>query len=218
MTANDIEDWNSGPYAEAIHAGRGDLSLRDGEGWCFPLDLKRWCARADAGDRAVLRRCTGRVLDIGCGAGRLVEALVRRGHSALGIDICSSAVITTMNRGGAALHRSVFDPLPHEGRWDTALLIDGNIGIGGDPRRLLHRVRDLVRPQGFLLVETAPVDVDECRHVRIHAGHEPVGASFRWAAVGASALGRHARASGWTEVEQWSAAGGRHFVSLRARS
>ena len=49
--------------------------------------------------------------------------------------------------GGPALRRSVFDPLPGEGRWGTALLLDGNIGIGGDPRALLAPDwRELRRP------------------------------------------------------------------------
>ncbi|MFJ9547422.1 methyltransferase domain-containing protein [Streptomyces erythrochromogenes] len=201
MTARDREGWNTGPYAAAIRTQQGDLSLRDAEGWYLPLDLERWCARADAGDRAVLRRCRGRVVDIGCGAGRLVEALTRRGHTALGIDVCPSAVSTTVCRGGAALRPSVFDPLPDEGGWETALLIDGNIGIGGDPRRLLRRIRGLVHRQGQLLVETAQEDVDERHRVRIHVGRRPVGAFFPWAAVGAAALDRHARASGWTATE-----------------
>lgn len=216
MTAQEIKDWNIRPYAEAIHVQQGDLSLRDAEGWCFPLDLERWCARADAGDRAVLRRCQGRVLDIGCGAGRLVEALSRRGHSVLGIDVCPTAVITTVCRGGAALRRSVFEPLPDEGRWGTALLIDGNIGIGGDPHRLLRRIRGLVHGRGLLLVETAPGDVDERRRVRIHAGHQAVSAVFPWAAVGTTALIRYAHASGWAATERWTTGGGRHFVALRA--
>ncbi|MCJ1678323.1 methyltransferase domain-containing protein [Streptomyces sp. APSN-46.1] len=216
MTAQETEDWNSGAYAGAIHARRGDLSLRGADGWRLPLDVSRWCARADAADRAVLRRCRGRVLDIGCGAGRMVEALSRRGYSALGIDVCPSAVRTTVGRGGVALRRSVFDPLPDEGGWGTALLIDGNIGIGGDPRRLLRRIRDLVQGRGLLLVETAAGDVDERRRVRIHQGQRPVSATFAWAAVGTAALDRHAQASGWHAVERWSAAEGRHFVALRA--
>ncbi|GGZ03178.1 methyltransferase type 11 [Streptomyces avidinii] len=200
-----------------MHVPQHGLSLRDAEGWHFPLDLERWCARADEADRTVLRRCTGRVLDIGCGAGRLVEALTGRGRrQVLGIDVCPSAVITTVCRGGSAMSRSVFDPLPDEGRWGTALLIDGNIGIGGDPRRLLRRVRNLVHREGLLLVEVASTDVDERRRVRIHAGQRPVSAVFPWATVGAAALNRQAALEGWTEVERWSSAGGRHFVALRA--
>ncbi|WP_374196977.1 methyltransferase domain-containing protein [Streptomyces sp. ISL-100] len=124
----------------------------------------------------------------GCGAGRLVEELARRGRTVLGIDVCPSAVIATVCRGGKALCSSVFEPLPDEGRWGTALLIDGNIGIGGDPGRLLRRIRDLVHSRGLVIVETAPGDDDERRHVRIHAGRRPVSAGFPWASVGAPAL------------------------------
>ncbi|GLX37778.1 methyltransferase type 11 [Streptomyces roseochromogenus] len=219
MTSHEYLAWNTGSYARAIHTPERapSLSLCDAEGWSLTLDVDRWCARADAADRTVLRRCTGRVLDVGCGAGRMVEALAGHGHHVLGIDVCPAAVITTACRGGSAVSRSVFDPLPDEGRWGTALLIDGNIGIGGEPRRLLHRIRELVAPEGLLLVETAAREVDERRRVRIHSGHRPVSAVFPWAVVGAAALGRHAEASGWTEAERWSGARGRHFVALRAR-
>ncbi|MDP9442781.1 MAG: hypothetical protein M3P34_11540, partial [Actinomycetota bacterium] len=58
---------------------------------------------------------------------------------------------------------SVFGALPGEGRWATALLIDGNIGIGGDPVALLRRVAELLRPAGVVLVELdapgAPTEV-----------------------------------------------------------
>ena len=33
----------------------------------------------------------------------------------------------------------MFEPLPGEGRWGTVLLLDGNVGIGGDPVALLER-------------------------------------------------------------------------------
>nr|WSW42416.1 class I SAM-dependent methyltransferase [Streptomyces sp. NBC_01001]WSW63142.1 class I SAM-dependent methyltransferase [Streptomyces sp. NBC_00998] len=216
MTAHEHRAWSRGFYARALQTPQRSMSLCDAEGWCLSLDLERWSARADASDWTVLRRCVGRVLDIGCGAGRLVEALAGRGHPVLGIDVCSAAVITTVCRGGSALSRSVFESLPDEGRWGTALLIDGNIGIGGDPRRLLSRVRDLVHEDGLLLVETAAADVDERRRVRIHAGRRPVSSVFPWAVVGAAALSRHAASSGWAEAERWSTVRDRHFVALRA--
>ena len=50
------------------------------------------------------------------------------------------AVAQTPDRGVAAIRRNVFDALPGEGRWRTALLADGNIGIGGDPAALLRRL------------------------------------------------------------------------------
>ncbi|WP_324617083.1 class I SAM-dependent methyltransferase [Streptomyces sp. NRRL F-2747] len=103
MTDPEDRAWSSGSYARAIHTPEHTLSLCDGKGWSFPLDVERWCAKADEADLTVLRRCAGKVLDIGCGAGRLVEALTGRGGHALGIDICPSAVITTVCRGGSAL-------------------------------------------------------------------------------------------------------------------
>ncbi|MHA4779055.1 class I SAM-dependent methyltransferase [Streptomyces sp. MSC1_001] len=128
--------WRADPYADALRTGHGPLFLRRDDGWLLPLEVERWCEAPDRADRSVLDRCHGTVLDIGCGPGRLVAALAAEGRRALGIDISPEAVAHTLRHGGAALCRSVFDPLPGEGRWDTALLIDGN------PRVLL------VRPAG----------------------------------------------------------------------
>ncbi|MFJ6574094.1 class I SAM-dependent methyltransferase [Streptomyces sp. NPDC091292] len=211
--------WSGDPYALALRAGRGPLYLRRGDGWLLPLDVERWCAVADAADLSALRRCEGAVLDIGCGPGRLVAALAARGHRALGVDVSAEAVAHTVRVGGQALRRSVFEPLPGEGRWDTALLIDGNVGIGGDPPALLDRVAQLLAPDGLLLAETAPVDIDERVRVRIDDGlgtGAPDG-SFPWARIGTRALLRHARRTGWHPVAQWSA-DGRPFVALRRRT
>ncbi|MFE3991969.1 class I SAM-dependent methyltransferase [Streptomyces goshikiensis] len=212
------EPWSSGPYAELMFAPVGDVTLRDAEGWIHPLDVGRWSAPADPADRAVLDRCAGRVLDVGCGAGRLVEALASRGHTVLGIDVSPAAVISTVCRGGPARSGSVYGPVPDEGTWDTALLIDGNIGIEGDPLRLLRRVRELVRAGGLVIVEAAPADVDDRRRVRIHSGQAAVSTVFAWASVGSRALGRYAGLSGWSPVEEWDMPGTRHFVALRARA
>lgn len=206
-----------GPYTEALRAGRGPLFLRRADGRLLPLEVERWCASADPSDMTVLRRCEGRVLDIGCGPGRLVTALLGRGRTALGIDISEEAVDSTTLRGGAALRRSVFEALPDEGRWGTALLIDGNVGIGGEPRALLDRVGAVVAPGGLLLVETAISDVDERLQVCVDDRRGRFGTSFPWARVGLRALLDHAVATGWYAVEQWTAAG-RGFVALRTRA
>lgn len=214
--------WGADPYTEAVRSGRGPLFLRRSDGWLLPLDVERWCAVADAADLSALARCEGAVLDIGCGPGRLVAALAARGHRALGIDVSHAAVDRAMLLGGAALRRSVFDPLPGEGRWDTALLVDGNVGIGGDPRALLVRAAELLSPQGLLIAEAAPLDIDERVLVRVDDGRGAGGgdgdgaedALFPWARIGVRALLRHARPLGWRPVGQWEAAG-RPFVALR---
>ncbi|MFG2194848.1 methyltransferase domain-containing protein [Streptomyces sp. NPDC048639] len=225
--------WRADPYATALRTGRGPLFLRRADGWLLPLDVERWCAGADSSDMSVLRRCEGSVLDIGCGPGRLVAALAAMGRVSLGIDVSPAAVARTVGEGGQALRRSVFDPLPGEGRWGTALLIDGNIGIGGDPRALLERVAAIVAPGGLALVEAAPGDLDERVRVRIDDGRGTAASGtvavpaarglrtaacadtdFPWARVGIAALHREARAAGWSPAGQWTHTG-RPFTALR---
>lgn len=217
--------WGTDPYADALRNGHGPLFLRRTDGRLLPLDVERWCANADAADLSALGRCEGPVLDIGCGPGRLVAELAVRGHRALGIDISETAVAHTLRLGGAALHRSVFDPLPGEGRWGTALLLDGNIGIGGNPPLLLRRMANLLAPGGLLIAETTPQDIDERLQVRLDDGRGtaaadtgafgPAAASlFPWARLGTPALLRYAQACRWQPADQWEA-DGRPFVSLR---
>ncbi|WAZ24822.1 class I SAM-dependent methyltransferase [Streptomyces cinnabarinus] len=209
--------WSADPYTHALRTGHGPLFLRRADGWLLPLDVERWCAAADAADLEVLRRCEGAVLDVGCGPGRLVAALGAQGRRVLGIDVSEAAVARTLRLGGAALRRSVFEPLPAEGRWGTALLIDGNVGIGGDPGALLDRMTQLLCPGGLLIVETVPgLDLDEQVLVDVTDAHGAAGAPFPWARLGTPALLRRAEGAGWRAVGQW-AVGGRSFAALRTR-
>ncbi|MPY40040.1 class I SAM-dependent methyltransferase [Streptomyces phyllanthi] len=212
------EPWTDDPYAQALRTGRGPLYLRRVEPHAYgvaeliALDVERWCAAPDAADTSVLRRCAGPVLDVGCGPGRLVAALAARGVPALGVDVSPAAVALTRRHGGAALRRSVFDRLPREGRWGTILLMDGNVGIGGDPVALLARLRDLVRPGGRLLAEAADDDVDQRLTVRVEDAHGRHGRPFPWARVGATGLLHAADSTGWILTGRWSA--DRTFVEL----
>ncbi|GLZ77847.1 methyltransferase type 11 [Actinorhabdospora filicis] len=209
-----VTTWDQDVYADAMRTGRGPLYLRRPDGWLLPLDVERWCGHVDATDRLVLARCAGPVLDVGCGPGRFAAALARLGVPALGVDTCPSAVARAIAAGGAAECRSVFEPLPGEGAWRTLLLMDGNIGIGGDPLALLRRLRGLARPGALLMVETAPVDVDERLAVHVDNGRGGRGRLFPWARLGPSALRRAAGPAGWRVAEEWTCAE-RAFTALR---
>lgn len=138
-----------------------DCWVRTADGARARLPTRRWLGgvRVTAADRRVdsvlVGCCDGPTVDLGCGPGRLVATLCRRGVIALGVDISPAAIAVTRHRGAPAVPRDVFGPLPGDGRWHYALLADGNIGIGGDPQRILRRVARLLRPDGVAIVEFA---------------------------------------------------------------
>lgn len=160
------------------------------------LPVAEWTRPVDAGDLALLAQCVGETLDVGCGPGRMTRALAERGHAVLGIDVVPEAIRMTRERGGVALVRDVFQPVPGEGRWTTALLADGNIGIGGDPRALLGRVQALLAPGGRVVVDlAAPGAGVRTRSVRLQTSalrSRP----FAWSVVGADAIGTLAIGAG----------------------
>ena len=192
----------------------GPLALRTGDGQRFRLDIARWLAPVDDADETVLVRCTGPSLDVGCGPGRFVSALGARGIPALGVDIASTAVAMNVLRGDAALLRSVFARVPGEGRWPVVLVMDGNIGISGDPRHLLARLGEVAGADGRVIVETDPDGAcDECVDVRFLQDGIEVGPSFPWARVGLDGLLAYAAQAGLSSSETWTSHG-RTFAAL----
>ncbi|MFD5497764.1 hypothetical protein ACFWH4_33940 [Streptomyces sp. NPDC127091] len=168
-------------HAPPLRPLREPVYLRLTDGRRIRMPVHRRHARPTAADKTVLERCVGPVLDVGCGPGRLCRELLSQGVFALRGDIAPRAVTLTSVLGGLALCRSVFDRLPAERGWQTLLLIDGDIGIGGYPRSLLHRCRDLIAPTGRLVIEVDPDDVEELCTVRFENLQGRSGPPLPWA-------------------------------------
>jgi SAM-dependent methyltransferase len=175
--------------------------------WCdgtaIDLPLERWLGHATAADESVLDAVVGPVLDVGCGPGRHLAALERRGVRAVGVDVSAMAVGLARARGATALAMSVFDRLPGDGAWRTILLLDGNVGIGGDPVALLRRVRTLLAPGGQILLELEPPgSPTRTGVVRLLAGERTSG-PLAWARVGVDGVAATAGAAGLATRAVW---------------
>jgi SAM-dependent methyltransferase len=188
-----------------VHPGRS-VGLRSDRGPVQTLPVARWFAEPSDAEREVLARALCPVLDVGCGPARHTLALVRAGVRAIGIDVSGRAVRIARGRGAPVLRRSVFDPLPDEGGWGTALLLDGNVGIGGNPVELLRRLRGALRRRGRILVEVEPPGTPtEVFRARIE-GADPA-PWFPWARIGADGLGEVASRARLRLDELWTAEG-----------
>lgn len=199
-------------FAGPLTGQRAELLRSDGG--TAPLDVERWRGTAAGEDVWLLGRCRGATIDLGCGPGRLLEALAARGVAALGVDVAAEAIAQCRRRGVAAVRADVFDPLPHEGTWAHVLLADGNLGIGGDPVALLRRAALLLAVAGTVLVE---LDAAEpglwCGSAQVRSlAAADVGAAFPWASAGPAALPQLAARAGLRPRVVYR--GRRHFAEL----
>jgi SAM-dependent methyltransferase len=216
VTATDaVGERTHGTFSEVFgDALRGESCTVHGISFDHqPLPVHEWLRPVSHADRVVLGHCRGATLDVGCGPGRMSAHLAERGHVVLGVDIVHEAVVQARRRGVSALRRNVFDPLPGEGRWNTVLLADGNIGIGGAPVRLLRRTAELVERTGRIVCDlAAPGTGLRCHDARLVTAFKRSG-SFPWAQVGPEAMERVASDAG-LRVEHVGDHEGRWFAVL----
>ena len=106
--------------------------------------------------------------------------------------------------------------MPGEGRWATALLFDGNVGIGGDPTRLLTRCRQLTAGGGQVVAEVQPPGTGWRRLTAWFERNGERSQSFAWAVVGADAIAELARPAGLAVAELEATPSGRWFARLKA--
>jgi SAM-dependent methyltransferase len=199
-------------YADGLLL-RTEARMRLTDGTVLPLPLDRYLGPADETDEQLLEGIRGPVLDVGCGPGRHLHALAARGVFGLGVDLSAVAVELARGRGARAVVGSIFDELRGSGSWRSALLLDGNVGIGGDPVRLLERIGALMRMDGKVLVELgAPGTPTDSVMVRLETD-DKVSSWFPWARVSVSDVNRVARSAGF-RVQRHRTLGARWFACV----
>ncbi|MBX0299740.1 class I SAM-dependent methyltransferase [Cryobacterium sp. 1639] len=208
------------PYAAALQTESTVLYLTHGtthQPAAAPMDTGRWSADADATDLELLADALGPVLDIGCGPGRMIRAAMDLGLSAAGVDVSPAAVRIATAAGLTVFNQSVFETVPLEGGWGTALLLDGNIGIGGDPGALLERCAQLLSADGAVIVEVSQdAEKDHAYEGTIEDAQGRRSDVFPWAEIGIVALRERAELCGLRVAQDWSR-DGRWFARLVRR-
>lgn len=108
--------------------------------------------------RRAISYAKGRVLDIGCGAGRHAIYLQRKGLDVTGIDASPLAVKVSRMRGlRDARVMSVTAISPRMGKFDTVVMLANNFGLFGNPRRakwLLKKFRGVTSDDATILTES----------------------------------------------------------------
>jgi SAM-dependent methyltransferase len=122
---------------------------------------------------ALQRHAHGRVLDVGCNAGRHALFLQEQGLDVLGVDISPLAIAVARERGlKNAEVLSIAELSAEFGSFDTILMLGNNFGLFGSAakaRRLLRRFKTFTSTGATLIAESLNVyetkDPDHLRYL-----------------------------------------------------
>jgi len=128
-------------------------------------------------ERRALRFVRGRVLDVGCGAGRVALELQDRGCEVVAIDVSAGAVEVARRRGARDVRLLPFERVDASlGRFDTVVMFGNNFGLfGGEAKarrmlRRLHRLADRV-----VATSRDPYATDDPTHLAYHERNRRAG-------------------------------------------
>ena len=128
-----LRDWaRGGTDPEVLERDDGFTEIGAGHE-LYVADVDHWLTA----QRRALRVVSGRVVDVGCGAGRVALHLQQRGHDVVGVDASPLAVATAAARGVAETWCMTVDALGTRiESFDTIVLYGNNFGIFATPLRL----------------------------------------------------------------------------------
>jgi SAM-dependent methyltransferase len=155
---------------DAIHEiERDDGYPIESPGSQYIAPFEEW----DEGERMASEIAKGKILDIGCGAGRVALYFQGLGHEVVGIDISRGAVNASRQRGLKEVHLMSADNLDFpDGAFDTVLLFGNNFGVLGKEEKIVAMLRDIHRitkPDAIILAQTRDVAAtDNPKHLEYH--------------------------------------------------
>jgi len=157
-----------------------ELIERDDGYIAVSVGTETYFAEPSDQQREVVDRAAGRVLDVGCGAGRFALYLQERGHEVVGIDVSPLAIEVCRRRGlRDARLLSVEEVDASLGGFDTILMLGHNLALLGSARgakRILKRLHKVTAPGGRLIGDVLdPYETDDPDHLAYHAQNRSKG-------------------------------------------
>jgi SAM-dependent methyltransferase len=209
-------DWSRGGRVPEI-IERDDGYFEEGAG---PEVYLSSFARWPRGERQALRKVRGRVLDVGCGAGRVALELQGRGLDVVGLDASMYAVRAARHRGVKTVWRMSLDDLGSRfGEFDSVVMFGNNFGLFATPERAKEALSEWARtakPDVRLFVESTSAyaggapGIDRTYYWRNREQGQPpgelraryryegaVGGWFTWLFVSRAELQAIVRGAGW---------------------
>ena len=166
---HEIRDYYHGKGGyEIVERDDGLFSISPGPELYF-LEYEDW----PESEREAMQYAAGKVLDVGCGAGRHSLYLQERGFDVLGIDSSPRAIEVCKARGlQNALVLSITQVTRHLGVFGTFLMLGNNFSLVGNPRRarwLLGRFHRMTSESGRIVAQTRdPYTTDMPEHLAYH--------------------------------------------------
>jgi len=109
-------------------------------------------------NKQAMKYVSGRVLDIGCGAGRHILYLQEKGFDVLGIDSSAMTVKTCLSRGVKNIKQLSINQIDCTlGKFNTILMLGNNFGLFGDfkkAKRLLKKFHEITFDNAKIIVES----------------------------------------------------------------
>jgi SAM-dependent methyltransferase len=167
------DHWHGDPHPHTFERddGRRD-TVADG--------AQYFVAPRSAAEQTALDGLSGRVLDLGCGAGSYARYLEARGLDVTAIDNSAAAIAVCRERGCRdARILDIDDITPALGPFEALVCMGNTFGIGPDDdalRRRLGHLRSLVAPGGRLLLSLRdPLATADPDHLAYQARNRAAG-------------------------------------------
>ena len=169
----EIYDHYRGVHAEEIPERNDGWIGASGGPQAYFTEYSDWPAT----QKKAIKFAHGRVLDIGCGAGRVALHLQNKGLDVLGIDNSPLAIKTCKLRGiKKARVMSITEVTPKLGVFDAIVMYGNNFGLFGSFERarwLLRRLRNMTSPTARIIASTMdPYDTAESGHKRYQSANK----------------------------------------------